>query len=90
MDGDDSFAFLILEHMERSMRGILRLFRFLINRHSDTSGKRIIDDLCSLRKKVDEMNRNILQLNNVLNPIGSGRTASPSCISMDDSDDLNP
>ena len=60
MREDENFTLLILEHIERSIRGISRLFRILVSRITENSGDQISDQLAALASKLDDNSR-ILQ-----------------------------
>lgn len=94
MRDDDNFTLLILEHIERSVRSISRLFRILISRLSDNRGDQIPDQLAAIKSKIDDNSRILLEIKQNTDrskfetPILKSRYGwSPSCISLNDSSD---
>lgn len=88
--GDEDITMLIIEHLERSVRGISRLFRILVSRLSDNRSDQISDQLLALNNKLDDNCRilqEIKQNTNRFDDVKSRYAWSPSCVSFNDSSD---
>ena len=91
MGDDENFTLLILEHIERSVRVISRLFRILISRLSDNRTDHINDQLVSMNRKIDDNSRILEEIKRNIDRQFEKNTSryvySPSCISLDGSSD---
>ena len=90
---DDDHVAFILEHIERHVRGVWRLFKLMVSRMSDSNAQcdSILDRLVSIESKVDDNRRIMSEIKHAIlyskfdSPLTGGR--SPSCISLVSSED---
>ena len=87
MVDDESFAYVILEYIERSVRGMSRLFRTMISRI--TSSEQVSEQLAALASKLEDNSRILQEIKENTDskifdtPVIQSRDVwSPSCISL--------
>ena len=90
MVDDESFAFMVLEYIERSVRGLARLFRSTFSRM--TRNDEVSEKLAALALKLEDNSRILQQIKENTDskvPIIQKRDVwSPSCVSLSSSDDF--